>query len=233
MCPAARGITSGAGQGSGQVTDPSSAFHLATASPWSHTTHRVHKRDAKDVVAEEEQLLLHQTPLVIYLDLLWQGAEGQGEVHPGVGRKVQVYTIPAVLAPDLQPGLLSLAAGKEVAFPILSELPCGQALGRWQLSRDTCVPSAGGSVGAASLPLLQLVWGRDSHAYHIPGRTWPSRSGYFETKSSPFQAISFHLWKSAREVGSDPLKKRLFTCLSQLPLSGRDPCVPVIQLHWA
>lgn len=137
--------------------------------PRSHTTHRVHKRDAKDVIAEEEQLLLHQTPLVIYLDLLWQGAERQGEVHPGVGRKVQGYSIPVVLAPDLQPGLLlNMAAGKEVTFPILSELPCGQALGRWQLSRDTCVPSAGGSVGAASLPLLQLVWGRDSHAYHIP-----------------------------------------------------------------
>lgn len=81
MCPAARKTTSGAGQGSGQDTDPSSAFHLATASPQSRTTHRVHKRDAKDVVAEEEQLLLHQTPLVVYLDFLWQGAEGHGEVQ--------------------------------------------------------------------------------------------------------------------------------------------------------
>lgn len=80
-CPAARRTTSGAGQGSVQDTDPSSAFHLATAPPWSHTTHRVHERDAKDVVAEEEQLLLHQTLLAIHLDLLWQGAEGGGEVQ--------------------------------------------------------------------------------------------------------------------------------------------------------
>lgn len=99
MCPAARRTTSGAGQGSGQDTDPS--FHLATASPWSHSTHRVHKGDAKDVIAEEEQLLLHQTPLVINLDLLWQRAEGWGKVQQEGSERPRVWAGRCRFAPFL------------------------------------------------------------------------------------------------------------------------------------
>lgn len=36
----------------------------------SSTTHWVHEGDAKDIVAEEEQLLLHQASLAVCLDLL-------------------------------------------------------------------------------------------------------------------------------------------------------------------
>lgn len=106
-----------------------------------------------------------------------------------MGRKAQVYTIPVVLAPDPQPGfLLHLAAGKEVAFPILSELPCGQALGRGQLSRGTPVSLLQEAL-QKQIPFPYSSWcGAETpiHAYHIPGRTLLSRSGYFEAKSSPF-----------------------------------------------
>lgn len=52
---------------------------------WSSTAHRVHEGDAEDVVAEEEQLLLHQASLAVCLDLLWREAEGRGE---GMARRL-------------------------------------------------------------------------------------------------------------------------------------------------
>jgi len=100
---------------------------------WSSTTHRVHEGDAEDIVAEEEQLLLHQASLAVRLDLLWRGAEGRGEgmarglwKDPERGQESAGFTsFPRSLLQTRSPGFpVPLAAGKQVAFPILHELPC-------------------------------------------------------------------------------------------------------------
>lgn len=48
-----------------------------------------------------------------------------------------------------------------------------------------------------------------------------------------FKQFHFSCGKVQQRWAQILLKKRLFTCYSQPPLSGRGPCVPVIQLHLA